>query len=417
MNSGLIRRWISPILMSLAVVASWGARTSLVTADDRSVSAGVGLDLPLSYVLTSPLSRLLDLLTLLSVPQTIAFFMIAAFLILTWVWVRRSRSSRRGWVRILLALGSILAGAALLEAAVAFAPRPMARISVSDPNVVVVDFHSHTKASRDANQRFTAEDRREWHRDGGFNIGYITDHVRFWAAVEAQHRNPLRAGLGVSELVAVEGRYHRIISTIMLGITQADSALLDNRGRLLPGTTVSGRPPVTIVTLPNRNLDSVTVESLDSIPNFAAIELVDAAPRGLGQLDKDEEKVRRMSDKLRLVMVAASNNHGYGRTVAAWNLLTINGWRELPPDSVGRMIEDSLRARSMTSVTIVKRLRPRTHGPAIAFTLPVGIFQTLSTLTTAERVAWIVWTWGIAIIVSATRQKRRIRSTLDPAPA
>lgn len=406
MNSRVIRRWLSPILVTLALLASWGATNSLITASDGPVQPGILFELPLAYVLTSPVSRLLDLLTLLSIPQTIAFFIVAAVFILIGVAVKDSHSRRKGWVRIFLAVGSIIVAAAVLEAAVAFAPRPMARISVADPNVVVVDFHSHTKASRDANQSFSREDRRKWHRDGGFNVGYITDHVRFSAATEAAANNPPRAGLGVSELVAVEGRYHRIISTIMFGLTQADSGLLDSKGRLLPGATASGRQPVTIVTLPNRNLDSINVQSLDSIPNFAAIELVDAAPRGLGQLDRDEAKVRHMSKELRLVLVAASNNHGYGRTVAAWNLLTLPEWRDMSPDSVGRLIEETLRARDLSSVTIVKRLRPRTHGPAIALTLPVGIFQTVGSLTSTERLVWIAWTWVTFVILYVRKQRQ-----------
>ncbi len=406
MNSRAIRRWRWPALLSAAVLATWGVTTSIVAADDGPVPSGIGLELPLSYIAASPLSRLLDLLTLLSVPQTIAFFAFAAAVTVVSSVTARSRSTRPQWARLIITIGAVSIIVVLVEAAVALAPRPMARLAVEDPDVVVVDFHTHTKASRDANQRFTAEDRREWHRGGGFNIGYITDHVRFGAATEAARRNPSRAGLGVSELVAVEGRYHRIISTIMLGLTEADSALLDSRGRLLPGETASGKKPVTIVTLPNRNLDSITVASLDSIPNFAAIELVDAAPRGLGQLDRDEAKVRRMSREMQLVLVAASNNHGYGRTIAAWNLLTIPGWRTMSPDSVGALIEESLRRRDMSSVTIVKRLRPRTSGLLSAFTLPVGIFQTLGSLTPMERVAWLAWIWCIAIIVDAGKRRR-----------
>lgn len=410
MNFQTIRRWIWPALLTVALVATWGVTTSTVAADDGPVGPGVNLQLPFSYILTSPISRLLDLLTLLSVPQTIAFFGFAAIAIILMSLSRASQSTRPAWIRLLVTMGAIVPGVTVLEAAVAFSPRPMARITVQDPDVVVVDFHSHTNASRDANQRFTAEDRRKWHRDGGFNIGYITDHVRFGAATAAAMRNPVRAGLGVSELVAVEGRYHRIISTIMLGLAQADSALLDSKGRLLPGATASGRKPVTIITLPNRNLDSITVASLDSIPNFRAIELVDAAPRGLGQLDRDEAKVRRMSQEMQLVLVAASNNHGYGRTVAAWNLLTIHGWRDMSPDSVGRLIEESLRRRDLNSVTIVKRLRPRTHGPATAVTLPVGVFQTLGSLTPAERIVWFSWIWSIAILVDISGRRRRVRS-------
>ena len=398
-----------PALLSLPVLLLPGRAPSIVDAHDRALTGGMSLELPAGYVALSPVSRLLDALTLFSNPQTAAFFITIAVIVAATMLATRSRSKRRPLSRALRASGVLLLAVVMLEAVVIFAPRPMAYLRVADPDVVRVDFHSHTRASRDANQRFSGEDRRNWHRDGGFDIGYISDHVRFGEAALAERNNPVLAGQGVSELTAVEGRYHKIISTIMLGLTEADTVVLDRKGHLLPITPTSGRGPVTIVALPSIHLDSVTVESLDSVPHFAGIELVDAAPRGLGQLDQEEEKIRRTAETTGLILVAASNNHGYGRAVAAWNLMTIPGWRALTPDSVGRLIEQPFRDRRVDAVTIVKRLRPRTYGMTLPLTLPLAAWQILGSLTIAERAMWLVWIWSIALAVVYFRAGRNRR--------
>ncbi|MEO8576233.1 MAG: hypothetical protein ABI556_06025 [Gemmatimonadales bacterium] len=394
------------MLLSLTILLLAGRTTSVVDSRDQVPPAGVSLQLPATYVMTSPVSRVLDTLTLLSNPQSAALLIAVAAIVVAWLFVTRARSKRRTWVRVLIGFGVVLVAIIVLEAMVILLPRPMARLVVEDPNAVVVDFHSHTLHSKDANQRFTAEDRRAWHRDGGFNIGYISDHVRFGGALEAAERNPARAGDGVSELSAAEGRYHRIMSTILLGLTAADANGLDSKGHLLPGIPASGRRPVAIVALPNRNLDSLTAETLDSVEHFSGIELVDAAPRGLGQLDREEAKVRELAARLRLVLVSASNNHGYGRAVASWNLMTIPGWRDLSPDSVGRLIEQRFHDRDLDAVTIVKRLRPRAHGFAVVSTLPVASWQMLGSLAWAERVVWIAWIWAAWLVVVLIRTRR-----------
>jgi hypothetical protein len=147
---------------------------------------------------------------------------------------------------------------------------------------------------------------------------------------------------------------------------------------------------------------------MDSVPHFAGIELVDAAPRGLGQLDRDEAKVRRIAETNRLLLVAASNNHGYGRAVAAWNLMRIPGWRAMSPDSVGALIEQAFRERRTDAVTIVKRVRPRTQGGALPLTLPVGLWQILGGLTPGERLVWLLWIWAIALFVKVRRARRTV---------
>jgi hypothetical protein len=374
---------------------------------------GVWLHLSPAYVALSPFVRALDSLSILSTAQSIAVFVAVAAIVLAYVFLTQRPGRMRVWKRAALSMVVLLLILAVVEAAVVFLPRPMAELRVADQDVVRVDFHSHTGSSHDVRKSFTAEDNREWHRGTGFDIGYISDHVKFDGAVAARARNPRLAGEGTSLLTAVEGRYHRIISTIMLGLDERDTALLNKRGNLLPGTTASGRQPVTIVALPNRNLDSVTVESLDSLPRFVAIELVDAAPRGLAQLDREEEKIRSLASRLGLTLVAASNNHGWGRTAAAWNLVRVPEWRTLPPDSVGRLIEDQLRSRDTSAITIVRRLRPSVHGVAVAAALPVMLYQMVASLTSMERLVWLGYLW---IVWTIWKSRRRLTVQASRSP-
>jgi hypothetical protein len=395
----LRRLWL-PLLLSAGAIGLTGRVPAVREAASAQPPAGVSIDLPLAYVVTSPFSRILDALTLLSTTQSIAALSAGALIALLWFGFSRRRKTLGSWAlrvaAIIIAAGALLAAAALLR-------RPMAALRVDDPNIVVVDFHSHTGTSHDVRKSFTAEDNREWHASGGFDAAWITDHVKFDGAVAARSENPQRAGDGVSLLTGVEGRYHRIMSTIMLGLDERDTSLLNRRGNLLPGVPARGSTPYTIVALPNRNLDSVTAESMDSIPRFAAIELIDAAPRGLAQFDREENRIRRLAASRGLTLVAASNNHGYGRTVAAWNLLTVPGWRSLSPEQLAVSIEQRLR---QAAPVVVMRTRPRTHDASVVFTLPVIVAQTFGSMTIAERISWLAWIWGIALVLWMLPKRR-----------
>lgn len=404
------RQWL-PVSVSVALIALAGRVPAITDSRGERAPAEAELVLPATYVAFSPVSRLLDALTLLSNPQSIALFASLGVIALAWVVMTRRRSARALWKRVVISLAIVLAGILALEAAAVFLPRDMAAVRAADREVVRVDFHSHTGASHDVRKSFGPEDRRDWHRSGGFDIAYITDHVRFGGAVAARAANPARAGDGTSLLTGVEGRYHRIISIIVLGISEIDSVALNRRGNLL-GPLPSGLVPVTMIALPSRNLDSLTAAVLDSsvaLPNLAALELVDAAPRGLSQVDRQEARIRRVAAALDLTLVAATNHHGWGRAAAAWNLMRVPGWRALPPDSVGRLIEARLRERRPGSVEIVRRTRPAVHGPAVAATLPVLAYQIIGSLTIAERIAWLAWTWGLATWLSLRRRARRMR--------
>jgi len=402
-----MRKLIIPLGLAVIVLAFGGRVPNLVDNPHATTpAAGVTLALPTSYVVLSPFSRILDALTLLSTAQSIAVIVTVVAVVAGWKVVRRRKLKS---VAISIAATLLMVG--ILEAAAAFLPRPMASLTVDNPDIVRVDFHSHTAASHDVRQSFSAEDNRQWHRGGGFDIAYITDHVKFGGAEAALARNPKLAGQGVSLVEGMEGRYHKIMSTVILGITAMDAPALNERGNILSAQLKSPREPVTIIAIPNRNLDSLSARVRDSavaLPNLAGIELVDAAPRGLAQLDREESKIRSLARELGLALVAGSNNHGYGRAVAAWNLMKVPAWRSMRSDAVASAIENQLRA-DRASVRIVHRTRPGTSGFKVVGTLPILAAQVVGGLSLTERISWIVWI-GFATVLTSLKKRRGIRA-------
>jgi hypothetical protein len=132
-----------------------------------------------------------------------------------------------------------------------------------------------------------------------------------------------------------------------------------------------------------------------------AIELSDGAPRGIAQAQRDRARILRLSDSLHLALVAASNNHGWGRTAVAWSVLRIPGWRALTPDSLDNAIQQRIRTARRQAVQVIERRSPSADRSrvALAATLPAVAWNLFVTLSPVERVSWIVWAWIVAMLM------------------
>jgi hypothetical protein len=367
----------------------WTSVRDLVTG---ATPPRVQLVLPPAYVLLSPLSRTLDAIGLLSVGEHIAIGITAiAFGLIAFG--LRPRAALP-----LIVVAILYVGAAVL-------PRPMAKLVLADPNVVVVDFHSHTNFSGDARKGFTPDENRAWHRGAGFNVAYVSDHRSFGGAEAGLRANPLRAGDSTVLLSAYEGRYMGTFE-IFLGLTRADSATLLTPQRWLgDGNFRSGRDPVSVVAMPGP-LGDVEASGRDNPPHFVAIELSDGGPRGFSQIDRDWLKIIRRADTLGLSLVSGSNNHGWGRVSPAWTLVKIPNWRAMTPDSLGATIESTLRTPG--AVEVIERRRPALSSRvAMSMTAPVVVGQILATLTLPERVVWLLWIWGMTLVVLMIEMRAR----------
>ena len=411
-------RWwgTASALTALLLLGALFPRPPLLDADAGGAAVGATLARPALYTVLAPVTTTLDALALLSVRQHIAVIIGALLAYAGWRAARRMRGRTRRGVLGEGALGVVCFATIFAVYAVGcLVPRPMAALAVNDPNVVRVDFHAHTAASHDGRVGFDAERSRAWHRSGGFDLAYVTDHGTWTGATAGERGNPARAGEGTVLLSAVEawsGGEHLNV----LGAAAADSLMLTadeeiDDAAIGHAVAAGRRAPVLIGTVPGY-LDTLSRGIGGGFPGRAlnrvsAIELSDAAPRGFEQSDSTRERVLRIADSLDIAVVAGSDNHGWGRTAAAWSLVTLPGWRALPPDSLGRLIEARIHDRRRGAVHVVERGRPRTiRGAGVLLNAPVVVWHLFASLEPADRFAWLAWTWALALAARALRRRR-----------
>lgn len=410
-----------PSVAVLVLVLTWlFHRNPVVDALTGDPVPGLALAFTPAYLVLAPMGAVLDQLSLLTDRQHIAVIVSLVLLFVAWRVARRVSGlrRRRGLLReALLAAGAFGALVAVYGFGV-LGGRPMAYLRASDPDVVIVDFHSHTEDSHDGRSGFDVAARREWHRSAGFDVAYVTDHATITAATRAAAENPAHAGEGTSLAVGREVRF-KGQHVLVLG---SDDPTADEY-RLDPW-------PVLIQTLPN-DLSHVPVPERADYGGVEGIELLDADPRGLRQSVEERDRILAIADSLDLALVAGSNNHGWGRTAAAWTVMRMPGWREWSPAQVEREIETRIRTERAGATRVVERRRLASgaggEGHAMAettvvvTTLPRFVWHVLVSLTLPERLAWLGWVAIGAFLMAWQRRADYngppVRARESPGPA
>jgi hypothetical protein len=374
------------------------------------------LSAPAAYFLIAPLSSSFDTLTLLSIGQHIGLLL---WVIGLFALVRVLRARRGGTTvgREVKAAGLLLLGIFVVYAGATLLPRPMAQLTSSDSEVIVVDFHSHTKYSHDGRFDWGEDDVRSWYRGAGFNAAYITDHRTYEGAERGIASNAGQAGENVTLLQGIEafykgehvnvlsaGRRFRGILNDSLKDVDADALRMAS---IIPAAT-----PTLIETIPGK-LDAVrTIAATDTSPGVTAIEIIDGSPRGLTQSRRDRGRIVRLADSLDLAVVSGSDNHGWGYAAAGWTLLRIPGWRGMRPDSLSSRIEQVLHFGRRRGTRVVERVVAGGNLFELVLAGPVIVWRMFTTLSSDERVAWLIWVW---VIFALSRTLRRVR--LRPSTA
>jgi len=412
---GLVRRDLAAVAITrvpLFLSVLLGLSALFAVAPLRSAQTGAAegrLRLSASYLVLAPLCDVLDAMSTLTVRQHMALIVTGLALYAMW----RARR-RRLWplqrptvaVEFVGALAVVLsmAGAYLLMTLV---DRPMAALQISNPDDVVVDFHSHTNASWDGRRTFTGERNRAWHEAAGFDVAYVTDHLPD-SSVTAPTL-PAR-GTGHTLLLPSFEIECRAVHVVVLGATPTEArAWCDGvQPDWIDGSGTNGAlssSAVVIATLPGR-LDDLARADVSSV------EVVDGAPRALDQLARDDNRVMAVADRYGLSLVTGSNLHGWGRTAVAWTTIEIAGWRALSPDVLDARIRAHLRGRPDGSVHVIERRRVRPGESAVSLisTLPDAAWNMLVMMSPSERLSWMIWIWlawiGSRIVVR--RSARRI---------
>ena len=388
----------------------------LVDVARAGASISATLRTSLLYDLTAPASNVLDALTLLSPAQYWATFALCALVVLAPGIARDVRKGRFALEKTVRSVVRFMGGTVALIGIMLVATRPMASLALSEPDLIAVDFHSHTDASHDGRPGFNTDRNREWHNSAGFDAVYITDHRTFDGALTAMERNPVRAGDETTLLPGVELR-DKDEHVILIGV---DPKRMEITSPDWQGAAVAADggpvPPILLLSLPGDILRIPRDETMGLI-RIAGIEASDGSPRGMAQSATDRDEILTLAGNMRLAVVSGSDNHGWGRTAPAWSVLRIPGWRSMTPTELDLAIRRTIITRGPRSVQVVAR---RTAAePSRKIEMPfagfaVGLLM-MRTMNLRERFSWIAWSWGICLLSLrlAGRRRRRLRDRLS----
>jgi hypothetical protein len=403
------------LFISLCTLATAVAPlTTLVAAPHSGSPPAALLHEPLGYVLLGPLSSILDAFTLMSPAQGWTMFGTIVVICLVGMFARRrarvlaaQRVPSLGKALVVFAVRTVIVTLAVGELIVV-APRPMARMQLGDPQLLAVDFHSHTSDSHDGRPGFDVEANREWERHAGFDAAYVTDHRTFNAAILAGQRNPALAGEGTILLPGIElrdGSEHDIV----IGADPRRSNIPDPELRdatLVPENT--GFLPILIRAMPgnDRTMESPSIKGVD----LRAIEISDGSPRGLAQTSGDASTIGRLCQSRPIACVSGSDNHGWSRTPAAWSILRIPEWRQLTPAALDLAIRQAIAGkRDGVQVLMRRRVPPATStvGTFMSAFVVAGVM--LRELDWPMRLSWILWPWAFVALASIRLPQRESR--------
>jgi hypothetical protein len=395
-------------LTLLVLVAALLPLDPIRDAIDGSVVTDARLERSFGYTVLGPLSSVLDAMTLFTVGQIIAFTLWAMGLYAAARFVQRRHRA------VSVAREASYAVAALIVllvvyAAAAVLPRPMARLIITRSDVIAIDFHAHTHYSHDGRPGWSAADVRDWHAAAGFNAVYITDHATFDGMNEGLLLDTTVAGQGTLLFPGLEAFYHGEHINILnagfryKGLTTADLRDVDDQALGL-ASRLPGLEPVLIETIPG-DLSKIIPAHGPGTAGVRAIEIVDGSPRGMSQTRLSHDLIVHVADSLNLALVAGSDNHGWGRTAPGWTLMRLQDWRGYAPDGLERDIEIVLRLAGRAGTHVVERRTAPATPIAVAATLPAVMWTVMRTLSSGERVAWVVWFWVAWVIVSLIRSR------------
>jgi hypothetical protein len=361
-------------LIALILVSALFSLPPVVDAVGGAPPLDADLVRPTAYTALAPLSNVLDALTFLTVDRARALLFVWVPVLGLWGWLRPGSRRRRAFTAVLGALTVPALGVAAV-----LLPRPVPQLAVADSAVTVLDYHAHTDRSHDGRRGWTLEDLAEWHAAQGFGASYVTDHNVLFTD-DFSGPIPLLPGVEWS----VYDQHIVALGTVTLVDRAAFSR--DTKAMLRLFAELHRHGAIGIASLPEywRNhwgdLDAFVSAGVDGF------EIVNCAPKAIGFPADARAQVLRLAASRDLLVVGASDNHGWGKVTCVWNL-------------------SSASAHGYRSNRVIARPIALVQGDwqawTAAYTQP---WLMLESLSWSERSSWITWILVILIYRAVPRR-------------
>jgi len=369
------RQWLALLLAALVVVSALWSFPPLVDAVTGALPGEAALTRPLLYVVLAPISDLLDALTFLSVKRAFSFVIVWTVVLVVWAAWKPAPLWRRG----IRAIGGV-AVVALLLAATVLAPRPVPYVRPTGSGLTILDYHAHTSSSHDGRSGFGPAALAAWHAVQGFDATYVTDHNAVFS-LPIETTIPLLPG--------VEWSVHRQHVIALGPVRDIDRARYSNTTPNLLGifAELHRQGALGIASLPEywanhrEDLEQFVRAGVDGF------EIVNCSPKGLAFSSASRRSVIELAAPNNLLVVGASDNHGWGKVTCVWN--------------VSRTGVEGFRANR-----VLARPVALAQGDAAAWSAPVSqLWLMFRGLDWDERASWLTWIALISIYRGIPRRE------------
>ncbi len=369
------RQWLALLLAALVVVSALWSVPPLVDAVTGALPGEAVLTRPFLYVLLAPISDLLDALTFLSVKRAFSFVIVWTVVLVVWAAWKPAPWWRRG----IRAIGGV-AVVALLLAATVLAPRPVPYVRPTGSGLTILDYHAHTSSSHDGRSGFGPAALAAWHAVQGFDATYVTDHNTV-PSLPIETSIPLLPG--------VEWSVHRQHVVALGPVRDIDRARYSNTTPNLLGifAELHRQGALGLASLPEywanhrEDLEQFVRAGVDGF------EIVNCSPKGLAFSSAARRSVIELAAPNNLLVVGASDNHGWGKVTCVWN--------------VSRTGVEGFRANR-----VLARPVALAQGDAAAWSAPVSqLWLMFRGLDWDERASWLTWIALISIYRGIPRRE------------
>jgi len=323
----LLRR--HPVAIALVVLLLATAihpLSPLIDAVTGSAPGDVDLERPVLYVVFAPLSNTLDALTFFSQSRAEWALVVWILVLAAWGALRRSATPltwRRRTGRALFGPGVLL----LLGVAAVLLPRPVPRLTTDGGGggegggrgggVTVIDYHAHTNASHDGRPGWTLAKLADWHERQGFEASYVTDHN-----VVYDGSLPVPEGTSINLLPGVEWSVYQqhIVAIGPVEPLPRDSFQGSTTRMIRIFAAIERQGGLSIASLPEYwryHWDDLGAFVAAGVDGF---EIVNCAPKALAFPADLRRQVITLAGSHDLMVVGASDNHGWGQVTCVWNV-------------------------------------------------------------------------------------------------
>lgn len=271
-----------------------------------------------------------------------------------------------------------------------FVPLPGDTLVNHNPDLVLVNFHSHSYFSHDG--IMSPQRVARWHRAHGFDAFFLTEHNNHnktleWVAAQDQGTFP------ASPLILCGQEYSGSTHLLLLGLNRdvntkdmADSTAVQTahgqNGAVLVAHWFETKP---------RPLQYYVQCGVDGF------EIVNQN-QGIDYEKSVFEQIAGICRSHKLVAIGACDYHGYGNVCSVWNALSIPGWRGMTPERQRSSITELVKQRDQSRLAVVL-YQDRRSVKSVLWSPPLTAVDYFLSLSISQRLAWFFWTAFLWLLI------------------